>query len=77
MILASDGFWDEFKSDEVAKFVENNLSLKGSDFVNKLLKHTLSTAALSSKMSLYDLLNLPEEKKRRVYDDTTLIYYKF
>ena len=77
MIIATDGFWDEFSSDEVAKFVEKNMTITGTDFINKLMKHSLTSAAIASKMSLVDLVNLPEETKRRVYDDTTIIHYKF
>lgn len=77
MILATDGFWDEFTSDEVAKFIERNKKLENDKLVNSLLKEGLKKAAESAQISLYDLINLPEEKKRRVYDDTTIIYYRF
>jgi serine/threonine protein phosphatase PrpC len=77
LILATDGFWDEFTSDEVAKFIEKNQKKDTNTFINLLLKESLSKAAESSKMSLYDLINLPENQKRKVYDDTTIIYYRF
>jgi serine/threonine protein phosphatase PrpC len=77
MILATDGFWDEFTSDEVAKFIERHQKKDSTTLINMLLKESLSKAAESSKISLYDLINLPENKKRKVYDDTTIIYYRF
>jgi len=77
MILATDGFWDNFKSDEVAKFIEKNLKLDNEKLVNALLKESLNKAAEYSGLSLLQLINLPDESKRKVYDDTTLILYKF
>lgn len=77
MILATDGFWDNFKSDEVAKFIEQNLKFDHQKLINAILKESLAKAATSSGLSLFQLLNLPDESKRRAYDDTTIIFYKF
>ena len=77
IILATDGFWDNFKSDEVAKFLEKNIKNDNEKLINALMKENLTKAANSSNISLYDLLNLPEKSKRRNYDDTTIIFYKF
>ena len=77
MILATDGFWDEFTSDEVAKFIEKNQKKDSTTLINSLLKECLRKAAEASKISLVELINLTEDKKRKVYDDTTIIYYKF
>ena len=77
MILATDGFWDNFKSDEVARFIEKNLKLDNEKLINALLRESLIRAAGSSSMSLYQMLSLPDESKRRAYDDTTIIFYKF
>lgn len=77
MILATDGFWDNFKSYEVAKFIEKNLRLDNEKLINALLKESLHKAAADSNLSLYQLLNLPDESKRRAYDDTTIILFKF
>lgn len=77
MILATDGFWDNLKSNEVAKLIEKYLRFDNEKLINALLKESLSKAAADSNMSLYQLMNLPDESKRRAYDDTTIILYKF
>jgi len=77
MILATDGFWDNFNSDEVAKFLEQNQKLDNEKLVNSILKESLTKAAVSCNMSLVNLINLPNESKRKTYDDTTIIFYKF
>lgn len=76
LILATDGFWDNFKSDEVAKILEKHSKLDSDKLINLLLKESLKKAASSVNMSLHYLLNLDENKKRNYYDDTTIIFYK-
>lgn len=76
VILATDGFWDNFKSDDVAKFLEKQIHLDSNKLINALLKESLKRAATSSNISLFNLVNLPDDKKRKTYDDTTIIFYK-
>ena len=73
--MATDGFWDNFKSDEVAKIIEKNLDLDSEKLINLLLKSSLLKDAQSSNISIIDMLNLPDAEKRKYFDDTTIIYY--
>jgi hypothetical protein len=41
------------------------------------MRESLIKAAISSNLALYELMNLPQEKKRKAYDDTTIVFYKF
>lgn len=73
LILACDGVWDVLSSDEAVQFVANDNGDRES-VAARLTEHCLRKCASAAKLSLDQLMQIPQGRgRRRLHDDITVV----
>ncbi|SCP04678.1 protein phosphatase PPM8, putative [Plasmodium ovale] len=75
IVLVSDGISDHLSDKEIFKIIKQyGSSLRKASKV--LIQQVLTKCALNSRMSMKDLLSIPIDRKRKFFDDMTVVLIK-
>ena len=77
IVMASDGMWDFLESKDVSEYLKQNdkETQNPEEITRSLFDMVMNRAAEESNMTFKQIMNLPSGKKRRHYDDTTIIVF--
>ncbi len=72
IVLATDGLWDWLDSEAVAEIISENYEDK-KNIAESLIKEALTRAAYGGDLKYEQLMHLPQEIKRSIHDDITIL----
>lgn len=75
ILLSSDGLYDELKTAQVLKLVEEKKKENPNILIDKLLDAAIHHAARTNNQTLDEIKKMsPGKAKRNIHDDLTLLY---